>query len=172
MIITDNLSVLENGITFKDIEEKIYKTVCEVACKTMEEVLEHLDRRLMEERNTKEVRNKGIKHTCIKTIMGNVEFDRRIYEFKMEDGKTGYKFLLDEYLQMDTIGHYYSGLVDKVIDNVCELSFRNTAKNIERLSNQSISHTAVWNITQKLGSIIEDENLNKVDKHKKGESEG
>jgi len=44
----DNLSVLENGITFKDIEEKIYKTVSYVACTTMEKELDHLYRRLME----------------------------------------------------------------------------------------------------------------------------
>lgn len=35
---------------------------------------------------------------CIKTIMGNLEFDRRIYEFKMDDGKKGFKFSLDEQL--------------------------------------------------------------------------
>ena len=37
--------------------------------------------------------------------MGDVEFNRRIYEYKTEEGKTAYKFLLDEYLNMDTIGH-------------------------------------------------------------------
>ncbi len=168
----DNLSVVKNGITFKDIEEEIYKTTCDVACETLKEVLEHLDRRLMNERDSKVLRNKGSKHTCIKTIMGNVEFDRRIYQFKKEDGKTAYKFLLDEYLQMDTIGHYSLNLVDKIIDNVCELSFRNTAKNIERLSNQSISHTAAWNITQKLGAIIEKQNLIKINKYKNGELKG
>jgi uncharacterized protein YihD (DUF1040 family) len=98
--ILDNLSLIENGLSFKDIEEKIYKTVCDVACKTIKEVLEHLDRRLMEERDSKLLRNKGLKHTCIKTIMGNLEFDRRIYEFKMDNGKKGFRFLLDEQLQM------------------------------------------------------------------------
>lgn len=61
----------------------------------MKEVLERLDRRLMENRDTKELRNKGIKHTSIKAIMWNVEFDRRIYEFVMDDGRKAYKFLLE-----------------------------------------------------------------------------
>ena len=80
----------------------------------MREVLTHLDRRLMDERDTKVYRNKGLKHTCIKTIMGNVEFDRRIYEYKTDEGKIARKYLLDEYLQMDTIGHISSStLVEK-----------------------------------------------------------
>ena len=31
--------------------------------------------------------NKGLRSTCIKTIMGGIEFERRIYEFKTENGK-------------------------------------------------------------------------------------
>lgn len=168
----DNLSVLENGITFKEIEEKIYKTVCDVACKTMQEVLEHLDRRLMQERDRKIYRHKGSKHTCIKTIMGNVEFERRIYEFKMDDGKKAFKFLLDEMLQMKTVGHYSSSLIDKIIDNICDVSFRKTATNIEKLSNQSISHTAVWNVVQQVGATIENADIQKINKHNKCELKG
>jgi len=163
---------VENGITFKGIEEKIYKTVCNVACETMKEVLEHLDRRLMENRDTKELRNKGIKHTSIKTIMGNVEFDRRIYEFVMDDGKKAYKFLLDEYLQMESIGHFSSSLIDKLVNNICDLSFRKTAHNIEEMSNQSISHTAVWNIVQKLGKVIENKDKLKINNYAKGKLNG
>ena len=172
MIVLDNLSLVESGLSFKDIEEKIYKTVCDVGCKIIKEVLEHLDRRLMEERDSKLLRNKGLKHTCIKTIMGNLEFDRRIYEFKMDDGKKGFKFLLDEQLQMDTIGHYSSSLVDKVIDNICDLSFRKTAANIEKLSNQSISHTAVWNIVKKVGTTIENKDINKMNNYNQGKLNG
>ena len=168
----DNLSLIENGITFKDIEEKIYKTVCDVACGILKEVLEHLDRRLMEERDTKALRNKGVKHTCIKTIMGNVEFNRRIYEFKMEDGKSAYKFLLDESLQMSTIGHYSSNLIDKVIHNISDLSFRKTAENVEKSSNQSISHTAVWNIVQTIGNTIEKQDKKKIDRYNKNDLHG
>jgi len=54
---------------------------------------------------------------------------------------------------MDTIGHYSWSLVDKVIDNICDLSFRKTAANIEKRSNQSISHTAVWDIVKKVGTL-------------------
>jgi hypothetical protein len=58
----------------------------------MKEVLTHLDRRLMDERDSKIYRNKGLRSTCIKTIMGNIEFKRRMYEFKTEDGKRPISF--------------------------------------------------------------------------------
>ena len=93
--ILDNLSLIENGINFKEIAEKIYKTVCNVACEILKEVRDYLDRM----RDTKALRNKGVKHTFIKTILGYLESDIRIYKFKIKDGKSDYKFLLDESLQ-------------------------------------------------------------------------
>ncbi len=151
-----DLSLNDKKITFKGLEKKIYKYVCDEACRLLKEVLTRLDRRLMNERDTKIYRNKGLRSTCIKTIMGDAEFERRIYEFKTDDGKKAYKFLLDEYLHMDTIGHISSNLVEKIVDNVTNVSYRNTSSNIEELTNQKISHTAVWNVVQKLGSKIEE----------------
>jgi len=165
-------SLNDKTITFNDLEKKIYKYVCEEACILMKKVLTHLDRRLMAERDTKVYRNKGFKHTCIKTIMGNIELDRRIYKYKTNDGKKAYKFLLDEYLQMDTIGHISTTLVEKMVDNVINLSYRNTAKNIKELTNQEISHTAVWNVVQKLGSKIQEKEERKILLNKKGKLNG
>ncbi|WP_243159326.1 UPF0236 family transposase-like protein [Clostridium sp. cel8] len=87
-----NLSLKDNDITFNNLEKKIYKYVCNKACEFMKEVLTHLDRRLMDERDSKIYRNKGLRSTCIKTIMGNIEFKRRMYEFKTEDGKRPISF--------------------------------------------------------------------------------
>lgn len=167
-----NISLNDNEITFNGLEKKIYKYACDEACRFMREVLTHLDRRLMDERDSKLYRNKGLRSTCIKTIMGNVEFKRRIYEFKTEDGKKAYKFLLDEYLKMDTIGHLSTTLVEKVVDNVTNISYRNTSKNIKELTNQEISHTAVWNVVQKLGSKIEEKEERKISLNKKGQLNG
>ncbi|WP_242971931.1 ISLre2 family transposase [Haloimpatiens massiliensis] len=166
------ISLNDKAITFNDLEKKIYKYACEEACRFMKKVLTHLDRRLLDERDTKVYRNKGFKHTCLKTIMGNIEFDRRIYEYETDDGKIAYKFLLDEYLQMDTIGHISTTLVEKMVDNVTNVSYRNTAKNIKELTNQEISHTAVWNVVQKLGSKIEEKEERKILLNKIGKLNG
>ncbi len=166
------LSLSNNEINFNRLEKKIYEYACDEACNLIKEVLSHLDRRLMDERDNNVYRNKGLRHTCMKTIMGNVEFKRRMYEFKTEDGKKAYKFLLDEYLQMDTIGHISSTLVEKIIDNVTNVSYRNTSTNIKDLTNQEISHTAVWNVVQKLGSKIEEKEERKIQLNKKGTLKG
>lgn len=59
----------DKSITFNDLEKKIYKIVCDEECNLIKKILMKLDQRLMDERDTKVYRNKGLKHTCIKTIM-------------------------------------------------------------------------------------------------------
>ena len=150
------LSLNDNGMTFKDLEKKIYKYACNEACKTMQEILEVLDEKLMNERDTQIYRNKGRKQTCLRTIMGDVEYSRRIYEFKLEDGKKATKYLLDEYLGMDTIGNVSINLVETILTNVSELSFRKTAENIKLMCNQEISAQGVWNVVQTVGEKIKE----------------
>lgn len=150
------LSLNDNGMTFKDLEKKIYKYACNEACKALKEILEVLDEKLMNERDMKIYRNKGRKQTCLRTIMGNVEYSRRIYEFKLEDGKKATKYLLDEYLGMDTIGNVSINLVETILTNVSELSFRKTAENIKLMCNQEISAQGVWNVVQTVGEKIKE----------------
>ena len=150
------LSLNDNGMTFKDLERKIYKYVCNEACKALTEILEVLDEKLMNERDTKIYRNKGRKQTCLRTIMGNVQYSRRIYEFKLEDGKKATKYLFDEYLGMDTIGNISINLVETILTNVSELSFRKTAENIKLMCNQDISAQGVWNVVQTVGEKIKE----------------
>ena len=150
------LSLNDNGMTFKDLERKIYKYVCNEACKALTEILEVLDEKLMNERDTKIYRNKGRKQTCLRTIMGNVQYSRRIYEFKLEDGKKATKYLFDEYLGMDTIGNVSINLVETILTNVSELSFRKTAENIKLMCNQDISAQGVWNVVQTVGEKIKE----------------
>jgi len=82
----------------------------------IEEILKKLDYKLMEERDKKKYRNKGLKKATIKTIMGEIEYERRIYEYESEEGKKGYKYLLDEYLKMDKVGHISTNLAEKIVD--------------------------------------------------------
>ena len=157
------LSLNDNGMTFKDLEKKIYKYACNEACKALTEILEVLDEKLMNERDTKMYRNKGRKQTCLRTIMGDVEYSRRIYEFKLEDGKKATKYLLDEYLGMDTIGNVSINLVETILTNVSELSFRKTAENIKLMCNQEISAQGVWNVVQTVGEKIKEIEDRKID---------
>lgn len=162
------LSLNDNGMTFKELEKKIYKYACNEACKALKEILEVLDEKLMNERDTKVYRNKGRKQTCLRTIMGDVEYSRRIYEFNLEDGKKATKYLLDEYLGMDTIGNVSINLVETILTNVSELSFRKTAENIKLMCNQEISAQGVWNVVQTVGEKIKEIENRKIELNDKG----
>ncbi|MSR91192.1 hypothetical protein FYJ33_07150 [Clostridiaceae bacterium WCA-383-APC-5B] len=133
-----DLSLNEKGISFKELEKKIYKYACDTACELMKSVLETLDQKLMVERDTKLYRNKGIRKTCVKTIMGDVEYSRRIYEIKQDDGRKVTKYLLDEYLNMDIIGNILVNLTESILNNITEVSYRKTSDNIK---NKRLSET-------------------------------
>ena len=166
------LSLNDNGFTFKELEKRIYKYACDEACNALKIILESLDEKLLNERDSKVYRNKGRKRTCLRTIMGNVEYSRRIYEFKLEDGKKATKYLLDEYLGMDTIGTVSINLVETILTNVTEVSFRKTSKNIKTMCNQEISAQGVWNIVQTLGEKIKELENRKIELNDKGALKG
>lgn len=138
----------------------------------MKEVLEQIDEELMTERDTKLLRNKGKKHTCIKTIMGDVEIDRRIYEYIIDGGVKAYKYLLDEYLGIDTIGHISMNLVENIINNAAEVSYRKAADNVKLMSNQYISHTAMWNVVQRFGEKLKERDEKKIKLNREGKLTG
>ena len=54
----------------------------------------------METRDKDAYRNKGKKMTTVKTVYGEVEYERRIYQVTREDGLTEFVFLLDEQLEI------------------------------------------------------------------------
>ena len=157
-----SISVDGNGVNFKDLEKNIYKYACDQACKMLAEIFVNLDNMLLEKRDKKVFRFKVFKHTCIKTIMGPVEIDRRVYEYIDVAGKKSYRYLLDEYLSMETIGHMSTNLVEKMIENVTNVSLRKSAENVKAMTNQDVSHMAIWNVVQVLGQRIEKQEDEKI----------
>ncbi len=166
------LSLNHNELDFKTIEEEIYKIVCKVACETMKDILEQIDLMLLAKRDTEKYRNKGFRKTCLHTLMGEVEYKRRIYKAKNEDGKDMHVYLLDQYLKRDTIGHVSSNLAEKMVENALEQSYRKTAENIESMSGSSLSHTAIWNVIQELGSRIEKQETKLINQYNQGDING
>lgn len=166
------LSLNHNEIDFKVIEKEIYKIVCEAGCKIMKDILETIDLKLLAKRDTKEYRNKGLRKTFIHTLMGEVEYKRRIYKTEKESGKGMHVYLLDQYLKKETIGHVSSNLAEKIVENVLEQSYRKTAENIESMSQSSLSHTAIWDVIQDLGSRLEKQEAELVNQYKNGNING
>lgn len=152
----------ENGFKFNDLEIKIYKFVCMMGCMLLRLILENRDKEIAKRRDKKKYRHKGYKSDCIKTVMGEVVYRRAIYEVN-DDGNKSYVFLLNQEVEICSVGKISANLTEKIIGVVCENSYRATAKSIEEISNQSISHEAVRNVVLKVGEKISDKEQEKVE---------
>jgi len=152
-----NTIVNENLISFKELEKKIFQYVCELGREMTQIMLERYDAELREGRNKKEYRCKGTRNTTIKTVYGEVEYSRNIYQTVTDDGKKAFIYLLDEALAMDNIGMISTNLAEKIADTVIEAPYRATAEMISSTCGQSISHGGVWNLIQKQGDRISEE---------------
>ena len=61
--------IAENGVTFKELEKNIYSWVCESGRQFTAEFMERYDRLLMEERDKKRYRHKGLRQTMRSIFM-------------------------------------------------------------------------------------------------------
>ena len=73
-----NSMIKENGVTFKELEKNIYAWVCQIGREFTKEFLERYDRMLMEDRDKKKYRNKGARQTTVKTVYGEVTYQRKM----------------------------------------------------------------------------------------------
>ena len=79
MSITYNIEICNEEIEdFSVFIEEIFKTVLECGKKIVKDRLENLDEELMQERDSKRYRNKGMRQTSVKTKLGTIEYNRRI----------------------------------------------------------------------------------------------
>ncbi len=147
----------ENLVSFKMLEQKIYDYVCELGRLITQQVLESYDAKLAESRDKKTYRGKGKRKTSIKTVYGEVEYRRTVYRTKTKQGETAYVYLLDEAMQMDKIGLISTNLAEKIAMTVTEAPYRVTAETISNTCGQTISSSGVWNMMQRLGERIAEE---------------
>lgn len=142
---------MEKEVQFYELEKKIYKLVCELGCNILKNILESQDKQLMENRDKKEYRHKGYRTNTIKTVMGEIEYKRAIYL----KGKK-HVFLLDEEINIDTIGKISTNLAEIMLKTVVNtVSYRKGASDIQNATNEVISHQALQQLVWKVGSIIE-----------------
>lgn len=167
-----NTIVNEELISFKELEKKIYYYVCELGREITRQMLESYDKELAESRDKKLYRGKGKRSTTIKTVYGEVEYSRNVYRTETEDGQTAHVFLLDQAMCMDKIGLISTNLAEKIALTVTESPYRVTAEQISSTCGQSISAGGVWNMMQRLGERIDEEELHAVKQMNADQSEG
>lgn len=165
-------SVHEKEMNFKDLERSMYEIGCEIAAGLMKQYLERLDQELSDTRDKKRYRHKGIRKTTIKTLMGEVDICRRIYQVANEEGIKEHRYLLDEAIGMKVIGNISANLAEQIAQEITQTSYRNVAESISRLTNQPISHSGVWNIVQEIGQREKEAERNLVSVHKRKQLQG
>ena len=167
-----NTIVEEKLISFKELEQKVFKYVCELACEITQIILESYDDELAATRNTKNYRDKGSRKTSIKTVYGDVVYRRRVYRTNLENGEKAFVYLLDEAMQMNKIGLISTNLAEKIAMTVTESPYRVTAEAISSTCGQRISAGGVWNVMQRLGERISQEEEHAVKQMNADQSEG
>ena len=167
-----NTIINEKGLTFKELEKNIFDLVCRFGQELAKEVLESYDRHLMETRDKSVYRHKGKKTTTVKTMFGEVSYQRTLYRTIREDGSMEYVFLLDETLEMDNVGMISRNLAEKLVRGITEMSYRECANRTTEMTGQSISAMGVWNVIQALGEEVCREEKELVKEHKAGHIRG
>ena len=147
--------VTDDEVKFNDLEKKIYKFVCMLGCMIIKYILESRDKRLMKLRDKKKFRHKGYKQNCIKTIMGEIEYQRAIYLVE-EDGEKRYVFLVDEDMKIETIGKVSVNLAEKALSiAVNTSSYRKGEEEIRNTTNGTLSHEGLRELVIATGEKIE-----------------
>lgn len=161
--------IAEKGITFKEFEKKTYEEVCFLGQQRTKQFLERYDKELMMSRDRSSYRHKGYRQTTIKTIYGEVTYKRAIYEVVRENGKKEFVFLLDETLQIGSVGLISLNVAEKLVSGITELSYKECAAQLSRTTGQTISPMGVWNVIQALGESVQEDEKALVRKNKAGE---
>lgn len=164
--------IAENGVTFKELEKNIYKWICELGQNFTKEFLERYDQMLMKERDKTRYRHKGLRKTTIKTVYGEVTYNRAVYEVIEEDGTRHFVYLLDETLELENVGLISTNMAELLVKGITEQSYRACAAQVSEMTGQTISAMGVWNVIQALGEKVCEEEKELTEAHKQGKVHG
>ena len=164
--------IAENGVTFKELEKNIFAWACQIAQNFNKEFLEKYDRMLMQQRDKAYYRHKGLRQTTIKTVYGEVTYQRAVYEAPNEDGTKRFVYLLDETLELDNVGLISTNMAELLVSGITEMSYRECAAKVSQMTGQSISAMGVWNVIQALGAKVCEDEKELTEAHKAGKVHG
>jgi len=141
----------QKAVDLTQIEQDIFRVVCELGRQMFREYLERCDDQLMLNRDRQKYRHKDKRQTSLKTIMGEVEYKRALYRYTDEDGDKAWVYLLDELIGTPVSGLVSPLLAEKIAETSCEMSYREAAKAVSAMTGQTLSHGGAWNVVQALG---------------------
>lgn len=152
MTITLTVEISKSEIkNFSGLVKEIYRISLGIGRELLKTALERLDDELLADRDTARYRCKGFQKTCIKTILGAVEYKRRVYVDEAAVESKRCVHLLDEELEIDKVGLVSEEVCQIAATAVCETTYRGAAELITETTGLNISAQGVWNMIQKLG---------------------
>lgn len=131
---------------FNDLEEKVWKQKMNEGLIELKYTLKRIDTALLKNKDNKKLTVKDFQKVTVKCRFGNLEIYRRRYIFTKEDGRKEYVYLLDQYMELGYSGQYSQSIVELVIKEAIEKSYRKTARGIEKTTNLEMSHVAARKI--------------------------
>lgn len=152
MTITVEFDFDKSGFTnFTELERKIWRFVLEIGRILLRRILEVWDEELFNSRERSRYASHGKRKTCLKTLVGDVEYERTVYVDKGVEGRNACVFLLDEALGIETVGLVTPAVCEVIANTICETTYRETSRMLKETTGLSISPQGVWNIVQDLG---------------------
>ena len=106
--------------------------MCRIGQEFTKEFLERYDQQMMKQRDKSYYRHKGLRQTTIKTVYGEVTYQRAIYEAPNEDGTKRFVYLLDETLELDNVGLISTNMAELLVSSITEMSYRECAAKVTR----------------------------------------
>lgn len=166
------INIANNKIKFNNLEEKMWKKKMQEGLEELRKQLKEIDYKLLKHKNNDELEVKDFQKTTIKCKFGDLEFYRRRY-ILTKNGKKEMVYLLDIYLELGYSGQYSQSIVEMVLKEATEKSYRKAAETIRENTNASITHTAARKILLEFSEKhIEEVEKEKLKLYEKGYIEG
>lgn len=157
---------------FVDLVENVFQTSMQFGRELIRLTLEARDKEIQDERDKTRYRCKGKRETCVKTKLGEVAYERNVYEDKAVTDGVRHIYLLDREMSMDKVGQMAEDMCHLIAGMACENSYRGAAKAISEATGQSISAQGVWDVVQELGEQRREQIERHVELNKAGQGAG
>lgn len=153
VVVNKKMRIDVENMSFRELEEEVYKLGLEIAVRIIEYILGLLDAKLREGRERKEFKNCGGAEKYLSTKMGDIRYRRTRY-YDREGG--GYRYLLDEALGLEkyqTISIARRQLESRLA--ITTGSYRSAATELEASTGSTRSHEAIRGVVLEEGERIQ-----------------
>ena len=142
----------ENISNFNELAKVAFQYSLLFGRELVRRIVEERDAELRKGRDTARYVNKGKRKTCLKTLLGDIEFERTVYIDNAVPEGQHCVFLLDEELGIEPVGLVSPDACEAIANAICETTYRGVSQMLSETSGLTLSPQGVWDVVQKLGA--------------------